>query len=165
MFARERGSVAAPTAGLHFTPALNASLAARGIDIAEITLHVGYGLSAGPRRPNRGSPDGGRAVSSRARAHAINCTRETVALHYAVGRRRRGRSGGCGAGGRPCGAPGQTFLIYLIWALNVGLLTNFTSRSSPLFLVSASAGIERAGAWRNCGGYRPHSHGVAMVFM
>src|SRR5689334_2533764 len=43
VFARTRGSVAAPTAGLHFTPALLDALAARGVERAEITLHVGYG--------------------------------------------------------------------------------------------------------------------------
>src|SRR5688500_1504386 len=43
VFARARGSVAAPTAGLHFTPQLAAALGARGIEIAQVTLHVGYG--------------------------------------------------------------------------------------------------------------------------
>jgi len=43
MFARHEGAVAAPTAGLHFTPALEASLAARGIGIQRLTLHVGAG--------------------------------------------------------------------------------------------------------------------------
>jgi len=42
-YARERGSVAAPTAGLHFTPEIFRRLRDRGIDIAEITLHVGLG--------------------------------------------------------------------------------------------------------------------------
>ncbi|MBV8509591.1 MAG: tRNA preQ1(34) S-adenosylmethionine ribosyltransferase-isomerase QueA [Xanthobacteraceae bacterium] len=43
LFAREEGAVAAPTAGLHFTPALVAALAAREIAIREVTLHVGAG--------------------------------------------------------------------------------------------------------------------------
>ncbi|HTD24523.1 MAG TPA: tRNA preQ1(34) S-adenosylmethionine ribosyltransferase-isomerase QueA [Terriglobales bacterium] len=43
VYARERGSVAAPTAGLHFTPEIVAHLHARGIETAEITLHVGLG--------------------------------------------------------------------------------------------------------------------------
>jgi S-adenosylmethionine:tRNA ribosyltransferase-isomerase len=43
IYARERGSVAAPTAGLHFTPEILARLRQRGIETAEITLHVGLG--------------------------------------------------------------------------------------------------------------------------
>jgi S-adenosylmethionine:tRNA ribosyltransferase-isomerase len=43
VYARERGSVAAPTAGLHFTPEILQSIRARGIETAEVTLHVGLG--------------------------------------------------------------------------------------------------------------------------
>ena len=43
VYARERGSVAAPTAGLHFTPEILARLRDRGIETVEITLHVGLG--------------------------------------------------------------------------------------------------------------------------
>jgi len=43
VFAREKGSVAAPTAGLHFTPELLSAIRARGVDTAEILLHVGAG--------------------------------------------------------------------------------------------------------------------------
>lgn len=43
VFARQTGAVAAPTAGLHFTPAILDALRARGIEICEITLHVGLG--------------------------------------------------------------------------------------------------------------------------
>ena len=43
VYARERGSVAAPTAGLHFTKEILAGMRERGIETAEITLHVGLG--------------------------------------------------------------------------------------------------------------------------
>jgi S-adenosylmethionine:tRNA ribosyltransferase-isomerase len=43
MFAKAEGAIAAPTAGLHFTPALLNRLASRGIDLAKVTLHVGVG--------------------------------------------------------------------------------------------------------------------------
>lgn len=43
VYARERGSVAAPTAGLHFTPGILERIAQRGIETAQITLHVGLG--------------------------------------------------------------------------------------------------------------------------
>src|SRR6201991_1195149 len=43
MFAEDEGAVAAPTGGLHFTPALEAELRGRGVDIVRLTLHVGAG--------------------------------------------------------------------------------------------------------------------------
>ena len=43
IFARERGAIAAPTAGLHFTPEILEEIKSAGVQIAEITLHVGYG--------------------------------------------------------------------------------------------------------------------------
>lgn len=43
VYAKERGAIAAPTAGLHFTPEILEKVRARGAHIAEITLHVGYG--------------------------------------------------------------------------------------------------------------------------
>src|SRR5262249_4753367 len=43
VFAKERGAVAAPTAGLHFTPGVLDRLSERGVEIVELTLHVGYG--------------------------------------------------------------------------------------------------------------------------
>jgi S-adenosylmethionine:tRNA ribosyltransferase-isomerase len=52
VFAAHRGSVAAPTAGLHFTPSILDAVSARGVEIARITLHVGLGTFA-PLRVNR----------------------------------------------------------------------------------------------------------------
>ena len=43
VFAKQRGAIAAPTAGLHFTPQILEDIKNRGVEIAEITLHVGYG--------------------------------------------------------------------------------------------------------------------------
>jgi S-adenosylmethionine:tRNA ribosyltransferase-isomerase len=43
VFAKEKGAIAAPTAGLHFTPSVLAEIESAGVSIAEITLHVGYG--------------------------------------------------------------------------------------------------------------------------
>jgi S-adenosylmethionine:tRNA ribosyltransferase-isomerase len=43
VFARERGAIAAPTAGLHFTPEILEKIKAMGVTVAEVTLHVGYG--------------------------------------------------------------------------------------------------------------------------
>jgi S-adenosylmethionine:tRNA ribosyltransferase-isomerase len=52
MFARNPGAVAAPTAGLHMTPAILEQLAARGIAIATLTLHVGWGTFEPIRKPD-----------------------------------------------------------------------------------------------------------------
>jgi S-adenosylmethionine:tRNA ribosyltransferase-isomerase len=52
VFAAQRGSVAAPTAGLHFTPSVLESIAARGVQVAKLTLHVGLGTFA-PLRVER----------------------------------------------------------------------------------------------------------------
>jgi S-adenosylmethionine:tRNA ribosyltransferase-isomerase len=46
VFARENGSIAAPTAGLHFTPAIFGKLRRKGVQVAEVTLHVGLGTFA-----------------------------------------------------------------------------------------------------------------------
>ena len=52
VYARERGSVAAPTAGLHFTPQVLDAIAARGVEVTRLTLHVGLGTFA-PLRVER----------------------------------------------------------------------------------------------------------------
>ena len=46
MFAQQEGAIAAPTAGLHFTPELVETLTGKGMELAEVTLHVGPGTFA-----------------------------------------------------------------------------------------------------------------------
>jgi S-adenosylmethionine:tRNA ribosyltransferase-isomerase len=153
VFARERGSAAAPTAGLHFTDALLDALRARGVEIARIVLHVGLGTFA-PLRVERVkdvrlhrerytlSADAVEAVN-RARAEG----RRIVAVGTTVVRtlesaERRAKSGDLEAHSGETEifiAPGFEFRVVS------ALLTNFhLPQSSLLMLVSAFAGRERA---------------------
>ena len=94
IFARSRGSVAAPTAGLHFSPALVAACAARGVEIAEITLHVGYGTFQPVRveqvEDHRVEPE--RYEIDRAAAETITTALREGGGSSRWGRRRRARS-------------------------------------------------------------------------
>jgi S-adenosylmethionine:tRNA ribosyltransferase-isomerase len=87
VYAKARGSVAAPTAGLHFTPEILSRIRARGIEIAEITLHVGLGTFQPVRvekvedhKLHRESYE----ISAEA-AHAINRTKHEGRRVVAVG--------------------------------------------------------------------------------
>ena len=87
VYARERGSVAAPTAGLHFTPELLATLDARGVERTAITLHVGYGTFQPVRvdQVEAHTVDTERFSISEAAADTIN-TRETREAAHRCGR-------------------------------------------------------------------------------
>ena len=174
VFARERGSVAAPTAGLHFNAALNAALAARGVEIVEITLHVGYGTFQPVRvdrvEDHRLEPEQyeiagpaalaiNRAADERRRIVAVGTT-TTRTLESAAARH----------GGRVAAEAGATDLFIFPgfrFLLVEGLLTNFhLPRSSLLMLVSAFAGLQHvmdAYAAAIAGGYRFYSYGDAML--
>jgi S-adenosylmethionine:tRNA ribosyltransferase-isomerase len=174
VFARERGSVAAPTAGLHFTPALNASLAARGIDIVEITLHVGYGTFQ-PIRVDlveEHRMEAEEYTISEAAAQAINRARDEERRILAVGTtttRTLEAAAAAGGGRVAAGTAATDLFIYPGFAFRLveGLLTNFhLPKSSLLLLVSAFAGIEpvrAAYAAAIARGYRFYSYGDAMV--
>jgi S-adenosylmethionine:tRNA ribosyltransferase-isomerase len=173
VFARERGSVAAPTAGLHFTPALNAALAARGIDIVEITLHVGYGTFQPVRvdrvEDHRIEPEAFTIPA--ASALAINRATDDGRRIIAVGTTTTRTLEAAAAGdGRITAGSGETDLfIFPGFSFRVvqGLLTNFhLPRSSLFMLVSAFGGVElvrSAYAAAIDHGYRFYSYGDAML--
>jgi S-adenosylmethionine:tRNA ribosyltransferase-isomerase len=174
VFARERGSVAAPTAGLHFTPALNALLAARGIDIVEITLHVGYGTFQPVRVDliEEHRMEAEEYTISESAAQAINRARDERRRIIAVGTtttRTLEAAAAAGNGRVAAGTAATDLFIYPGFAFRLvdGLLTNFhLPRSSLLLLVSAFAGVEpvrAAYAAAIAGGYRFYSYGDAMV--
>ena len=173
VYAREPGSIAAPTAGLHFTTPLLARLAARGIDLAEIVLHVGPGtfrpvqvenvadhrLEAEPFRVPRAAAEAIRQARARGgRVVAVGTT--TVRALESVARDDGTVAAGEGATDLVL-APGSRFrAVY-------ALITNFhLPRSSLLLLVSAFTGRERVlEAYREAiqTGYRFYSYGDAML--
>jgi S-adenosylmethionine:tRNA ribosyltransferase-isomerase len=174
VFARDRGSIAAPTAGLHFTPALADALASRGIHIAQITLHVGYGTFQ-PVRVERVEEHRVEAEHYAIEADAAESINRALDEHrrvIAVGTTttRTLESVASANGGRIVAASGSTDLfIHPGFEFKVirGLLTNFhLPRSSLLMLVSALAGRERVlSAYRAAidRRYRFYSYGDAML--
>ena len=174
VFARARGSVAAPTAGLHFTPELLEALTARGVERAEITLHVGYGTFkpvkvdlvedhvVDPEPYSIGEDAAaaiGRARSEGRRVIAVGTTTTRALEDGAL------RGGGVV---RPGASMAEVF-IHPGFDFQVigGLLTNFhLPKSSLLMLVCAFAGRERVlHAYQEAvrERYRFYSYGDAML--
>jgi len=173
IFARDPGAVAAPTAGLHFTDALLAALAARGIARATVTLHVG----AGTFLPVRGDdPTLHRIHAERGcvtpeAATAINVARTGGGRVVAVGTTSlRLLETAADADGRIVPFDGETALFirpgYRVRAADL-LVTNFHLPRSTLFmLVCAFAGTARmqaAYAHAIAAGYRFYSYGDASL--
>jgi S-adenosylmethionine:tRNA ribosyltransferase-isomerase len=152
VFSRERGSVAAPTAGLHFTPQLLEALAGRGVEVARITLHVGLGTFA-PLRVERLEDvrlHRERYTLTEATADAVNRAvregRRIVAVGTTVVRTLEHCALQAG-GGELTAHSGETEIFIspgFEFRLVGALLTNFhLPQSSLLMLVSAFAGRER----------------------
>ena len=174
VYGRRRGSVAAPTAGLHFTPSLLERLTARGVERAAVTLHVGYGTFEPVRtetvethrvaaesfeitddaasRINRALAEGRRVV-------AVGTTTTRV-LETAV----RSGSGVLRAGR---GVTDLTIVPGFEFRVVGALMTNFhLPRSSLLLLVSSLARPELVlAAYREAVAerYRFYSYGDAML--
>ena len=174
-YARHTGSVAAPTAGLHFSDQLMAEINAMGIERVEVTLHVGYGTFAPVRsediREHRIHEEFIRIPEETARA--INRTKAAGGRIWAVGTTTaRTLEFAADADGQVQPIQGLCGLyIYPGYQFKVvdNLITNFhLPKSSLLFLVSALAGRERIlRSYKEAvqQGYRFFSYGDAMAII
>jgi S-adenosylmethionine:tRNA ribosyltransferase-isomerase len=173
MFAREEGSVAAPTAGLHFTENLVQALRARGVTLHRVTLHVGPGtflpVKADDTSGHHMHPEWG-AVSAETAA-ALNATRRAGGRIVAVGSTSlRLIESAAAADGTLAAYGGETALFitpgYRFRAVDA-MLTNFHLPRSTLFmLVAAFCGLNvmrRAYAHAIEHGYRFYSYGDACL--
>ncbi len=173
MFAREEGAVAAPTAGLHFTDALMARLADRGIGLAKVTLHVGAGtflpVTAGEVSQHKMHSEWGEVTKET--AAQLNAVRAAGGRIVAVGTTSlRLIESAAGEDGTIAPFGGDTALFitpgYRFRAIDV-LLTNFHLPRSTLFmLVAVFCGLDtmkRAYAYAIAAGYRFYSYGDACL--
>jgi S-adenosylmethionine:tRNA ribosyltransferase-isomerase len=163
VYARERGSVAAPTAGLHFTPEILDRCSAAGAEIARVTLHVGLGtfqplhteVLEDVRLHHETFHVGGDAVDAMARAQRV------IAVGTTSVRAIESES-----------SPSETDLFIspgFVFRRTGALLTNFhLPKSSLLVLVCAFAGTELAlAAYRHAveQRYRFFSYGDCMLIV
>jgi S-adenosylmethionine:tRNA ribosyltransferase-isomerase len=173
MFAQPEGSVAAPTAGLHFTPALLSALTVRGITVHKVTLHVGAGtflpVKAADTEGHRMHAEHG-SVSGET-ADALNAVRRAGGRIVAVGSTSlRLLESASGDDGAIRAFQGETALFitpgYRFRAVDV-MMTNFHLPRSTLFmLVAAFCGLDvmqRAYAHAIGEGYRFYSYGDACL--
>jgi S-adenosylmethionine:tRNA ribosyltransferase-isomerase len=175
MFAREEGAVAAPTAGLHFTPELIARVEAAGARLFRLTLHVG----AGTFLPVKADDTGGHSMHAEwgrldaATAEALNATRARGGRIVAVGTTSaRLLESAAHEDGELRAFEGETAIFitpgYRFRAVGA-LLTNFHLPRSTLFmLVSAFSGLEtmkRVYAHAIAAGYRFYSYGDACLLI
>jgi S-adenosylmethionine:tRNA ribosyltransferase-isomerase len=173
LFAQHEGSVAAPTAGLHFTDALVGALAARGIGLRKVTLHVGAGtflpVKAADTADHRMEPEAGSV--SKATADVLNAARAAGGRIVAVGSTSlRLIESAADERGRLHPLDGETALFitpgYRFRAVDV-MMTNFHLPRSTLFmLVAAFAGLDtmrRAYDHAITADYRFYSYGDACL--
>jgi S-adenosylmethionine:tRNA ribosyltransferase-isomerase len=172
VYAREEGSVAAPTAGLHFTQELIARLSDQGVASTKVTLHVGAGtflpVKAEDTRDHVMHSEWGRV--SAAAANAINETRSRGGRVVPVGTTSLRLIETAAGNGRVAAWSGETSIFitpgYRFRAADL-LMTNFHLPRSTLFmLVCAFSGIEtmkRAYSHAIANAYRFYSYGDASL--
>ncbi|MBB5374182.1 tRNA preQ1(34) S-adenosylmethionine ribosyltransferase-isomerase QueA [Acidocella aromatica] len=173
LFATNEGAVAAPTAGLHFTPELLAALAARGVETTRVTLHVGAGtfLPVRVEDVTQHRMHAERGFVTAETAAKINATRKAGGRIIPVGTTAlRLIESAADADGvvHPFDSETDIFIIpgYRFKVADL-LFTNFhLPKSTLLMLVSAFAGMERirsAYAHAIAAGYRFYSYGDACL--
>jgi S-adenosylmethionine:tRNA ribosyltransferase-isomerase len=175
VYARAEGSVAAPTAGLHFTPAILDALSAKGVLISGLDLQVGPGtfkpVEVDDPREHPMHPE--RYEISPRLAALVEVVREQGGRVWAVGTTVvRALESAADESGRVRAGPGETRLMitpgYTFRVVD-RLLTNFhLPRSTLLMLVSAFAGLDLTrAAYRHAVAqrYRFYSYGDAMVIV
>jgi S-adenosylmethionine:tRNA ribosyltransferase-isomerase len=173
MFAVNEGAVAAPTAGLHFTPELEAALRGRGVGLHRLTLHVGAGtflpVKVEETSEHRMHAEWGSISSDT--ATALNAARAKGGRIVAVGTTSlRLLESAATEDGTIQAFDGETSIFitpgYRFRAVDI-LLTNFHLPRSTLFmLVSAFSGLDemkRAYAHAITQGYRFYSYGDACL--
>jgi S-adenosylmethionine:tRNA ribosyltransferase-isomerase len=176
VYARERGSIAAPTAGLHFTPAILEALEARGVERAQVTLHVGYGTFQPIRveHVDEHQMEGEHYEVAAAAAASLTRARQERRRIIAVGTTttRTLESLTVSAEGVVSAGRGETALFIRPgheFTLVSGLITNFhLPQSSLMMLVAAFAGREHVlAAYREAvrNRYRFYSYGDAMLII
>jgi S-adenosylmethionine:tRNA ribosyltransferase-isomerase len=175
VYAREAGSVAAPTAGLHFTPGILEELEARGVRRAAVVLHVGIGTF----RPVEVEDPAEHEMHAEVyhvppeTARAVADTRSRGGRVWAVGTTvvRTLESAAMGQGRVRAGSGSTRLFIRPPYHPRVvdGLLTNFhLPRSTLLMLVAAFGGYEPVMAAYRAAvdeGYRFYSYGDAMAVL
>ncbi|HKR60762.1 MAG TPA: tRNA preQ1(34) S-adenosylmethionine ribosyltransferase-isomerase QueA [Pyrinomonadaceae bacterium] len=175
LFARERGAIAAPTAGLHFTPKILEEVAAQGAQLATITLHVGYGTFEPVRVDDTEQHQvaAERYHIDEAAAKTINEARAQGRRIIAVGttttRALESAANDRGLLQETQGSAGLTIVPGYKFRIVDALLTNFhLPRSSLLMLVSAFAGHQLIlNAYRHAvaAQYRFYSYGDCMLLI
>lgn len=175
VFARAEGAIAAPTAGLHFTPDLLRAIEARGVRIATVTLHVGPGtflpVTVDRVEEHRLEPE--QVELSVEAARAVNEARRRAGRVIAVGTTVvRTLEAGAEEGGRVSPVSGRTDLFITPgcgFRVVDGLMTNFhLPRTTLLMLVAAFVGVERLRAAYEVAvreKYRFYSYGDAMIIL
>jgi S-adenosylmethionine:tRNA ribosyltransferase-isomerase len=173
MFAHLEGSIAAPTAGLHFTDALTSRLEARGITLHKVTLHVGAGtflpVKAADTAAHRMHAEQGNVTAQTADAlNRIRCAGGRIVAVGSTSLRLVESASGHDGVIRPFEGETALFITpgYRFRAVDV-MMTNFHLPRSTLFmLVAAFCGLEvmkRAYAHAIGAGYRFYSYGDACL--